>query len=199
MQSIERYGVVALCFLIVTMVAVWAWDDQSPQAEEEVARAAEAGMRTSGTRAGQREKNKAGAQTAVSSPSQARFAQRSESEPRSAKRRAGLRSKPEQVSAEPSSGAIIASRSNALTQEAMHARRQEEARIEAGSALAGLSLRESPVRHEMDLILVAVRRRDGEMLFNPSAETVLQEGDTLIALGHGENLGQLQARCASPR
>ena len=46
MQSIERYGVVALCFLIVTMVAVWAWDDQVTQAGEEVAHATEAGMQT---------------------------------------------------------------------------------------------------------------------------------------------------------
>lgn len=35
MQSIERYGVVALCFLIVTMVAVWLWDDHVTQAGDQ--------------------------------------------------------------------------------------------------------------------------------------------------------------------
>ena len=75
----------------------------------------------------------------------------------------------------------------------------EQIRIREGSPLAGLSLRRSPIRTELDLILVAVKRKDGAMLFNPSADTVLREGDTLIAVGQGENLHQLEARCAGNR
>ncbi len=41
MQSIERYGVVALCFLIVSLVAVWLWDDQVIKAGGAVVQASE--------------------------------------------------------------------------------------------------------------------------------------------------------------
>jgi voltage-gated potassium channel len=70
----------------------------------------------------------------------------------------------------------------------------EELRISAGSALVGLTLRTSPIRTELDLILVAIRNADQSMTFNPSADTVLNEGDTLIAVGSGRNLQELEKR-----
>jgi voltage-gated potassium channel len=73
----------------------------------------------------------------------------------------------------------------------------EEVLICEGSPLVGLTLRESPIRTELDLILVAVRSSDERMTFNPSADTVLNEGDTLIAVGAGGNLAKLQIRCGT--
>jgi voltage-gated potassium channel len=74
----------------------------------------------------------------------------------------------------------------------------EEARVGAGSALEGVALRDSGIRSELDLIVLAIRRSGGEMLFNPGADTVLEDGDTLIALGPGRCIIQLRERASGP-
>jgi len=72
----------------------------------------------------------------------------------------------------------------------------EQSEIRRGSALVGLALRDSGLRNELDLIVLAIRRADGGMLFNPGADTVLEAGDTLIAMGHGASLVELGKRAA---
>jgi voltage-gated potassium channel len=73
----------------------------------------------------------------------------------------------------------------------------EEVRVREGSPLAGVALKDSGLRQKLDLILVAIKRADGEMLFNPTLETTIQEGDTLIALGLRKNLEALEGCCGS--
>ena len=68
----------------------------------------------------------------------------------------------------------------------------EEVRVGEGSALAGVALKDSGLRQKLDLILVAIKRADGEMLFNPTLETLILAGDTLIALGMRRNLEALE-------
>ena len=68
----------------------------------------------------------------------------------------------------------------------------EEVRVGEGSALAGVALKDSGIRQKLDLILVAIKRADGEMLFNPTLETPILAGDTLIALGMRHNLEMLE-------
>ena len=68
----------------------------------------------------------------------------------------------------------------------------EEVRVGEGSALAGVALKDSGIRQKLDLILVALKRADGEMLFNPTLETLILAGDTLIALGLRHNLEMLE-------
>jgi voltage-gated potassium channel len=68
----------------------------------------------------------------------------------------------------------------------------EEVRVGEGSALAGVALKDSGIRQKLDLILVAIKRVDGEMLFNPTLETPILAGDTLIALGMRRNLETLE-------
>ena len=68
----------------------------------------------------------------------------------------------------------------------------EEVRVGEGSALAGVALKDSGIRQKLDLILVALKRADGEMLFNPTLETPILAGDTLIALGLRHNLETLE-------
>ena len=68
----------------------------------------------------------------------------------------------------------------------------EEVRVGEGSALAGVALKDSGIRQKLDLILVALKRADGEMLFNPTLETPILAGDTLIALGMRHNLEALE-------
>ena len=51
---------------------------------------------------------------------------------------------------------------------------------------------------EADIIIVAVKKRSGHMEFNPSASSVLCEGDKLIAIGERGQLGRLE-EMARPR
>ncbi|MGP8105721.1 MAG: potassium channel family protein [Desulfobaccales bacterium] len=68
----------------------------------------------------------------------------------------------------------------------------EEIQVGAGSSLVGLALKDSGLRRNLDLILVAIKRGNGEMLFNPTLETPILAGDTLIALGMRHNLEVLE-------
>jgi voltage-gated potassium channel len=69
----------------------------------------------------------------------------------------------------------------------------EEARIEEGSVLAGRRLKDSRVRQELGIIIVAIRKPDGKMLFNPDPEVAMEPGDLLITLGHRAQLDRLEA------
>ena len=68
----------------------------------------------------------------------------------------------------------------------------EEFRVGEGSRLNGLALMDSGIRQELDVIIVAIRKRDGDMQFNPSSQTRIEAGDTLISLGKREDLGKLE-------
>jgi voltage-gated potassium channel len=68
----------------------------------------------------------------------------------------------------------------------------EEIAVGPASPLQGVPLADSGIRQNLDLILVAIKRGDGEMLFNPSHETPILAGDTLIALGLRKNLDALE-------
>jgi voltage-gated potassium channel len=68
----------------------------------------------------------------------------------------------------------------------------EEIAVGPASPLQGVPLSDSGIRQNLNLILVAIKRADGEMLFNPSHETPILAGDTLIALGLRKNLDALE-------
>lgn len=67
----------------------------------------------------------------------------------------------------------------------------EQLNVNKGSRLNGLKLMDSGIRKEMDIIIVAIRKKSGEMAFNPSSGTLIEAGDTLIALGKNEDLNKL--------
>jgi voltage-gated potassium channel len=68
----------------------------------------------------------------------------------------------------------------------------EEIVVGPASPLQGVLLADSGIRQNLNLILVAIKRADGEMLFNPSHQTPILAGDTLIALGLRKNLDALE-------
>jgi len=68
----------------------------------------------------------------------------------------------------------------------------EEIAVGQASPLLGVPLKDSGIRQNLNLILVAIKRADGELLFNPSHETLILAGDTLIALGLRKNLDALE-------
>jgi voltage-gated potassium channel len=69
----------------------------------------------------------------------------------------------------------------------------EELLVDEKSDLNGVTLINSNIRRDMDIIIVAIRKKDGEMAFNPSSQTNIEAGDTLISLGNKEELKKLTA------
>lgn len=69
--------------------------------------------------------------------------------------------------------------------------RLEELCLSENSRCVDTSLMESQIRKKFDLIVVAIKRIDGEMLFNPNPQTVLKDGDTLVVLGEYNNIKAL--------
>ncbi|MBI3821277.1 MAG: potassium channel protein [Planctomycetes bacterium] len=67
----------------------------------------------------------------------------------------------------------------------------EETQIEANSALAGVNLRDTRLRADHQIIIVAIKKASGHMLFNPPPDSVLDVGDILIAMGSLDHLGTL--------
>jgi voltage-gated potassium channel len=67
----------------------------------------------------------------------------------------------------------------------------EETPVRPGSPLVGRTLKASPVRSELGIMVVAIKKPDGKMAFNPSPEALLEAGDLLIALGRREQLDRL--------
>ena len=70
----------------------------------------------------------------------------------------------------------------------------EQLEVSAGSSLGGHSLAELRIRSELKVIVLAIRRANGEMMFNPPAEAVIEPRDYLIVMGEGESLRRLEAR-----
>jgi voltage-gated potassium channel len=68
----------------------------------------------------------------------------------------------------------------------------EELVVSSTSPLARLSLKDSGIRQKYNLIIIAIKNTDGAMLFNPSFETTIRPGDTVIAVGEVENLDLLE-------
>lgn len=55
--------------------------------------------------------------------------------------------------------------------------------VTAQSAFTGQTLRESKLREETGASVVAIKRDDGETVFNPGPDSVLTAGDTLVFVG----------------
>jgi voltage-gated potassium channel len=68
----------------------------------------------------------------------------------------------------------------------------EQVRVSAGSEVASKTIREMQLRRNMGVIVMAIRRRDGTMLFNPPADTSVEAGDYLIVMGKQEDLTALE-------
>jgi voltage-gated potassium channel len=67
----------------------------------------------------------------------------------------------------------------------------EQVEVDASSSLIGQELRATPIRSELDVVIVSIRRQSGEVFFNPAAEAVIETADILIAIGRAESLTKL--------
>ena len=68
----------------------------------------------------------------------------------------------------------------------------EETTIQPQSGLTGKTIRASRLRQELGLIVVAIKKPQGHMIYTPPGEQVIEAGDTLIALGRRPQLDQLE-------
>ncbi len=68
----------------------------------------------------------------------------------------------------------------------------EEMPVGSSSRLVNLSLKDSNIRQDYHLIIIAIKRPDNTMLFNPSFETLVKAGETLIAVGEVNDLDKLE-------
>lgn len=64
----------------------------------------------------------------------------------------------------------------------------EEILVPDNAELVGKELMHTGIRSEYNLIVVAIKRRDGTMIFNPSPHEMFEGGDILVAIGPQENL-----------
>jgi voltage-gated potassium channel len=73
--------------------------------------------------------------------------------------------------------------------------RMEEVSVCTGSPFISQSLEDSGIRKRYGLIIVAVKKDSGKMIFNPMANYIIEEGDRLIAMGEDENVKQFAGSC----
>ena len=69
----------------------------------------------------------------------------------------------------------------------------EELHVGVGSSLIGLTLMESGIRQKTNVIIVAIKRKGGKIIFNPSSQTKIESEDTLITLGYDDDLERLSS------
>ena len=69
----------------------------------------------------------------------------------------------------------------------------EQLEVDGASTLVHRKLSETVIRSELNIVVVSIRRSDGEIIFNPSGETKIENGDMLIAIGNAESLARLNA------
>ena len=68
----------------------------------------------------------------------------------------------------------------------------EEIPVSASSELVNVMLKDTGIRQKYNLIIIAIKKQDNSMLFNPSFEATIEVGDTVIAVGEEVNLLKLE-------
>jgi voltage-gated potassium channel len=77
--------------------------------------------------------------------------------------------------------------------------RLAEVAVPAGSPLAGRSLRDAHIRDQTGALVLAMRGADGSFHTNPPPDTVIVDGNVLIAIGTAGQLSALSAAAAGGR
>ena len=67
----------------------------------------------------------------------------------------------------------------------------EQVEVDAASHLVGQELSATPIRSELDVVIISIRRQDGQAIFSPAGDCKIEAGDILIAIGRAEGLAKL--------
>jgi len=73
--------------------------------------------------------------------------------------------------------------------------RMEELPVSDASTIIGKSLEASEIRKKYGLIIVAIKKDSGKMIFNPQAAYMIEKGDRLIALGEDDDVNRFTRVC----
>ena len=68
----------------------------------------------------------------------------------------------------------------------------EEIEVKATSHIINRSLDECGIRKDLGIIIVAIKREEGDMEFNPTSSSMIKRGDTLVAMGETKQLKALE-------
>jgi voltage-gated potassium channel len=68
----------------------------------------------------------------------------------------------------------------------------EETQLASWSALVGRTIKDSAVREKYGVMVVAIKKASGQMVYNPPGDAVFEAGDILIALGQRQSLDELE-------
>jgi voltage-gated potassium channel len=68
----------------------------------------------------------------------------------------------------------------------------EELHVRQGSRFDGLTLLDSGIRKEYDMMIICICKSDGQMLFNPKADTPIAAGDKMVVVGCARSLNALE-------
>ena len=69
----------------------------------------------------------------------------------------------------------------------------EEAKVGEGSGLTGKNLVDSNLRKNFGVIIVAIKKMAGNMIFNPMPSETLEAGDVIVVIGKKEDLKRMNA------
>jgi voltage-gated potassium channel len=64
----------------------------------------------------------------------------------------------------------------------------DEIEVLPHSPIANTPLKDSPIRCELGVLVVGIKKKGKEMVFNPSADTRIEAGDILIVIGENKKL-----------
>jgi len=64
----------------------------------------------------------------------------------------------------------------------------EELYVPKSSKYTNVVLKDSGIRQDFNLIVIAIKKASGEMLFNPHFETLIEPQDTVIVMGKSKDL-----------
>lgn len=70
----------------------------------------------------------------------------------------------------------------------------EEVTVVSGGFGEGETLQESGIRDRFGIIVIAIKKASGEMIFNPDAKTRIEAGDKLVVMGENPNLLGLERK-----
>jgi voltage-gated potassium channel len=68
----------------------------------------------------------------------------------------------------------------------------EEIRVRSTSSLLNVALKDSGIRQRLDLIILTIKKADGQLIFNPRADTRIETDDTLVVVGQAKSVNQLE-------
>jgi len=69
----------------------------------------------------------------------------------------------------------------------------EELKVSESSGLDGVAIKDSGIRQSFDVIVIAIKKPSGRMVFNPGPDVIMQVGDMLIVLGDRDQLTRLDS------